>query len=132
MTLRKKSDQVPVDDKVARQEIFADIFELRRKISFSNPLLDFNDILFTASFSSAGDYHMCDQYYGVYARPGGSILKLNNAFSDHPTVRDLIKDKTVSNGRLKGRNLDGGMFLFPELSYDARKCSLLILNVPGI
>ncbi|MCP4313378.1 MAG: hypothetical protein GY790_19140 [Bacteroidetes bacterium] len=120
-SLKKAADQIPVEDTEVRQQYFNTLFGLRRKISFSNPLLDFTGILFTASLSSAGDFHMCDQYYGVFARPGGSILKLNNAFSNNPTVTDLIADKTVASGRLKGRDLSGGMFLFPELSYDGQK-----------
>ena len=121
LTLKDKASHISVSDKRARKALFFKLFDLRRKISFANPLLDFDDILFTASFSSDGDYHMCDQYYGVYARPGGSILKLENAFGNNPFISDLLKDKTVKNGRLLGRTLNGGMFLFPELSYDAQK-----------
>ena len=75
-TLKNKANQTPLKHKKERKKLFLKLVDLRRKISFSNPLLDFNDIIFTASYSSAGDFHMCDQYYGVFARPGGSILKL--------------------------------------------------------
>ncbi len=119
--LRSKAKAISVSDESKRKALYTKIFKLRRKISLSNPLLDFEDILFTASYSSAGDYHMCDQYYGIYARPGGSILKLKDAFGDNPMIEDLIENKIVQTGRLKGRNLNGGMFLFPELSYDSKK-----------
>ncbi|NQU54849.1 MAG: hypothetical protein HQ522_20195, partial [Bacteroidetes bacterium] len=104
-----------------RKQFFTELLTLRRKISFSNPLLNFDNIVFTVSNSSAGDFHMCDQYYGIFARPGGSIFMLDNAFSDQPELKDVLANSTVVNGRLKGRNLSGGMFLLPELSYDGKK-----------
>lgn len=119
--LKKEAGGIPVSSDLKRKELYLKIFELRRKISLTNPLLDFDDIVFTASYSSAGDFHMCDQYYGVFARPGGSILKLKNAFGENPQLEDLIKNKVVEEGRLKGRNLNDGMFLMSELSYDSKQ-----------
>lgn len=119
--LEKEAMAIPVEDVDRRRELFTSASLLRRKISFSNPLLDFNKIVFTVSNSSAGDFHMCDQYYGIFARQGGSIFILENPFSNNPNAYDLLNKVKVNNGRLKGRELDGGMFLLPDISYDGNK-----------
>jgi len=118
--LSNRAEDVEIANTEKRHQLFREIFFLRRQISFLNPLLDFDEIIFTAS-NPGGDFHMVDQYFGVFARPGGSILKLKNPFSDHPYPEDLLNNKRVKSGRLKGRDLKGGMFLFPELSWDAKK-----------
>jgi hypothetical protein len=119
--LANKAGNMPVEETYKREDLFAVVSKLKRKIAFANPLLDFDKILFTVSNSSAGDFHMCDQYYGIYARPGGSIYVLDKPFSDNPEANDLFVNSKVVNGRLEGRKLSGGMFLFPELSYDGKK-----------
>lgn len=119
--ISQQIENVEVQQKNKRKRLFEELLTLRRKISFSNPLLNFDKLVFTASHSSAGDFHMCDQYYGIFARPGGSVYVLKNPFSENPELKDLIADAKVQNGRLKGRTLNGGMFLLPALSYDGKK-----------
>ena len=109
---------VPVDDEAARRKLFDEIRKLRRKIAFSNPLLDFDKIVFATHHKTHG--HMCDQYFGFHAKKGGSVYVLENAFSDKPVARDLLKGEKIQNGRLKGKTLAEGSHMSLELSYDAK------------
>ncbi|MBN2451913.1 MAG: hypothetical protein JXR77_16115 [Lentisphaeria bacterium] len=103
----------------ARFELFAESAALRRRIAFRNPLLDFDRILFLKHHRAAFE-HMCDQYYGFYARPGGGLFVLEDAFGASPRLRDVLARSRVTGGRLAGRPLEGGSFVSLELSYDAR------------
>ncbi len=88
-----------------------------RKMSFSNPLLDCDDLMFvkrtpawfTVSPGSRTYTHMCDQYYGWFSRPGGGMYMLKDFKSDQPTLRCLTDD------------LPPGNIIRPELSYDGTK-----------
>ncbi len=90
-----------------------------RRIALSNPRLDIDRLLFIKQDRPTGPYHMCDQYYGCNAVPGGGIYVLENPFGDNPKLIDLLKNSTVDNGRLKGKKLHGG-FLSPEVSFDGK------------
>jgi len=94
--------------------------KLKREIVLANPLLDFDKLLFIKRHDPTGPYHMCDQYYGCNAVPGGGLFVLENAFGDEPKLVNLLEDAVVENGRLKGRRLDSGSFLSPELSFDGK------------
>lgn len=125
--LKKDNTGIPLEDNEARYELFEQLLRLRRKIAFSNPLLDFDRILFikrhflpaTATWGSdmLGN-HMCDQYYGFHAIPGGGLFVLENPFRDKPIIRNILADSVCENGRFKGKRLQPGGFLSPELSYD--------------
>jgi hypothetical protein len=113
-------------DSEARNGLLAKAAKLRRKVAFSNPLLDFDKILFIKRHfnpnSEKTGNHMCDQYFGFNAIRGGGLLVLNNPFSDSPTVKNVLEKSVCSNGRFKGKKLtsDGG-FLSPDLSYDGKE-----------
>ena len=98
--------QASPDATVVRR-LFDEIAAIRRQIAFSNPLLDFDEILFIKRHRALYE-HMCDQYYGIAAQPGGGLFVLENPFSENPTVRDLLADANVENGRLQGERLQGG------------------------
>jgi hypothetical protein len=127
--LEKDNTRIPLEDSEARYQLFEKVFRLRRKIAFSNPLLDFDHILFikrhflpaTATWGSdmLGN-HMCDQYYGFHAIPGGGLFVLDNPFGEKPVIRNILVDSVCRNGRFKGKKLQPGGFLSPELSYDGR------------
>lgn len=93
---------------------------LKRRIAFSNPLLDIDKLLFIKRHDSAGVFHMCDQYYGCNAVPGGGLYVLADPFGPQPKLTNLLADSIVENGRLKGQKLAGGSFLSPELSFDGQ------------
>ena len=110
---------VAVSDGEARYRLYLDACRLRRKIAFSNPLLDFDRLLFlTKDRPWLGDHHMVDQYYGFNAKPGGSLYVLNDPWSDEPIATDLMAAPEVENGRLKGQQLRGGAFNTLELDFD--------------
>ncbi len=115
--LRDATANTPTTDVEARRALFAEICSLRRRIALANPLLDFDQILFIKRHRSLYG-HMCDQYYGITAVPGGGIYILQNPFGANPQVRNLLAKSLVENGRLKGRRLSGGPVHPPQLSYD--------------
>ena len=102
-----------------RMTLFADACLLRRRIAFSNPLLDFETILFLKHHRARYE-HMVDQYFGFHAIPGGGVYVLENAFGDAPRVRDVLANSTVQAGRLGGRPLLDGSFISLDLSFDAK------------
>ncbi len=117
--LQASASGVDVKDVAARFQLFEKACGLRRRIAFSNPLLDFDEILFLKRHRSDYD-HMCDQYYGVTAKSGGGLYVLSNPWGSHPQIRDVTGGSVVQRGRLKGRKLTNGSFLSPDLSYDGR------------
>jgi len=107
-------------DAAARQKLFDRARKLRRKMAFSNPLLNFDKILFITRRDPGGPFHMCDQFYGCNTKPGGGLYVLSNPFGAEPKVTNLLENSVVESGRLKGARLTGGSFLSPELSYDGK------------
>ena len=116
---RLESDgrKVDVNDKAQRLALFKDVCRVRRQIAFKNPLLKFNQILFIKRHRSVYG-HMCDQYYGITQQPGGGLFVLAEPFGPEPQVRDLLAESVVERGRLKGQKLGGGPSVPPPLSYD--------------
>ncbi len=114
--LEKGSDE----SKQIRREIYFDARRLARQIAFCNPLLNFDKLLFLKRHDSVGVYHMCDQYYGCNAKPGGGLYVLSDPFGPNPKLTNLLESSVVENGRLKGEKLDSGTFLSPELSFDGQ------------
>lgn len=103
-----------------RRDIYIAARRLARRIAFTNPVLDFDRILFIKRHDPAGLYHMVHQYYGFGAVPGGGLFVLSNPFSDDPRVDDLLANSRVEQGALRGQRLVPGSFLSPELSFDGR------------
>ena len=113
----------PKDEK-ARKLLHGRVAALRRKIAFANPLLDLDRILFIKKHfyppSEGEGNHMCDQYFGFMAIAGGGLFVLEHPFGDKPVARDILAGSVCENGRFKGKRLDTGGFLSPELSYDGK------------
>jgi hypothetical protein len=98
--------------------VFVAAHRLRRRIALQNPLLNFDRLLFATHHYSEYS-HMVDQYFGHNARPGGSIYRLEDIWSDDPKAIDLLADQPVRKGMLRGQTLAGGSFMSLELGYDA-------------
>jgi hypothetical protein len=151
--LRRQAERTAVADADARRALFDDACRLRRKIALANPLLNFRDILFIKRQRSSYE-HMCDQYYGITQRPGGGLFVLQNAFGSSAALRDVLADSAVAGGPSSGHKLDGGprrhwhvayngegtlhgeeteggSFLSPALSYDARTVAFAYVACRG-
>ena len=116
-SLRQEARDIATDRIEDRCELYKQLCALRREIAFANPLLDFNDLIFIKRHRALFN-HMCDQYYGMAARPGGGLFVLANAFSKNPTTRNLLSGSTVQSGRLAGRQLSGGPNYPYQLFFD--------------
>jgi hydrazine synthase alpha subunit-like protein len=101
-----------------RQRIYLQARWLARRIAFTNRLLDFDQLLLVKRHDAAGVFHMCDQFYGCNAVPGGGLYVLSDPFGPNPKLTNLLQGKTVAGGRLDGQHLSGGSFLAPEISFD--------------
>jgi hypothetical protein len=151
--LNERNAATPATNAAARRALFDEACRLRRRIAFANPLLDFNEILFVKRHRAIFN-HMCDQFYGIAARPGGGLYILEKPFGDAPEVRDVLARSVVTKGRLKGQRLvggdgataqlrwdgvqnltgddtEGGAFLSPALSYDARQILFAYVECTG-
>ena len=100
-----------------------------RKASLANPLLDFNELLFMGYTRPGGDAHMVDQYSGWNAKPGGGLFILRGFKGDSPQVVNLLGNSVVTGGRFKGRKLEGGAFLRPDLSFDGQQIAFAWNNI---
>ena len=111
---------------------FAKIAQLRRRIVFADPDLDFDKLLFVKKHRAAFN-HLCDQYYGINILPGGGIFMLENAFNPDsvPTVKNILENAVVESGRLKGDNLKSGGFATLALDYDAQKIAFAYVEATG-
>ena len=124
--LSAKARQIETSDFRLRPKLLGEACSLRRKVVFSNPLLNFDKILFIKrhfcpNAETTGN-HMCDQFFGFNAIKGGGLFVLEGAFSGHPTVRNVLENSVCQNGRFKGQKLTAeGGFLAPELSFDGRE-----------
>lgn len=96
-------------------------------IDISDPAIDFTDILFIKRERLPGaenlGNHMCDQYFGFHQirHSDNGLYILENAFSENPTLRNVLENSYVENGRYEGQKLDNGAFLSPDLSYCGTK-----------
>lgn len=103
----------------ARERLFLDVAGLRRQIALSNPLLDFDQILFV---SRKRAHRGIIQGNSAYAPvPGGGLYVVSGIKSSRSTIRNLLEGSKVQNGPLKGQSIHDRpqrSFQGPELSYD--------------
>jgi hypothetical protein len=101
---------------------FAEIAAVRRALAFSNPLLNFDRIVFLKHDKmTRGEVHMCDQYLGFNQKKGGGVYVLEKPFGGSPSVRPFLQEP-VKRGRLAGRTLgDEGSFVGLNVDYDASR-----------
>jgi hypothetical protein len=151
--LQKAAADIGPSHDEARYVLYCDACRLRRQIAFRNPLLQFKELLFVKRHRALYP-HMCDQYYGIAARPGGGLYVLSDPFGPDPQVRGVLADSAVRNGRLQGQKLSGGpnkpwriqydgmghlsgeetvggSFLSPDLSYDGQRIVFAYVECTG-
>jgi hypothetical protein len=80
-----------------------------RELCMANPLLDFDKMLVTKLIEPGWIYHMSDQYYGWWSRPGGGIYILEDFKSGSPKETCLTS------------SFAPGCFQRPTLSYDGKR-----------
>jgi hypothetical protein len=117
--LQQASTATALTNASARRTLFDQACQLRRQIAFCNPVLNIDQLLFIKRHRPGFD-HMCDQYYGIYAKPGGGVFVLSDPFGSNPQVRNVLADAVVTCGRLKGQKLEGGAVVSPDLSFDGQ------------
>lgn len=130
--LQAACNQVNVADEALRKSYFLAACALQRQIALANPLLDFDRILFVARGNYLGSritgptvtadvygQHFTTQYFAFNSIPGGGLFYVQD-FKTEPRVVNILKNSVVQNGRLKGRRLQPGAFLSPDLSYDGQ------------
>ncbi len=136
-----------------RFALFERLCDLRRRIAFSNPLLNFDRILFIKRHRATFD-HMCDQYYGIHANPGGEMARripemvhqadeeivstaksglfiLHDPFGPEPHSTNVLAESVVEEGRLAGEGIEGGSFLSPDLSFDGEEILFAYVECRG-
>ena len=151
--LRAAGNAIPPENLEARYVLFAGVCRLRREIALANPLLDFDRLLILKRHLAIYD-HMCDQFYGIAARPGGGLYVLEQPFAPDARLRDLLADSVVQRGRLKDQRLsggpnrdwkirydgmgtlhgdetEGGSFLSPDVSFDGRQIAFAYVECRG-
>ena len=118
--LKRRGAMTGVQDAKARFELHQAVCKVRRAVALKNPLLGFDRILFVKKHRARMN-HMCDQYFGFKAQPGGGLYVLLDAFGPGQKVRDLLAEAVCENGRFQGKKLTPGAFMGPDLSYDGRE-----------
>ncbi len=116
--IEKRLDAVEKGAESDRRGLYLESRWLARRIAFCNPLLDIDRLLFVKRHDAQGVFHMCDQFYGCNAVPGGGLFVLRDPFGSNPRLVNLLEHATVERGRLAGQKLEGGSFLAPEVSFD--------------
>jgi len=100
-----------------------------RKAILSNPLLKADDLLFVSrgvlndASRRKSEYdgdHFCDQYYGHNGRTGGGLFILKNYKTDAPKLVNVVKGLKVPSGTNKGKLMEEGAFISPDLSFDGK------------
>ena len=117
--LQRQAERTAPESLEARRSLYDEACRLRRRVALANPLLDFDRLLFIKKHLSLGN-HFIYQWFGRNAVPGGGLFVLSDPFAPAPKLRDVLADSVVANGRLRGRKLQGGCFLSPDLSYDGK------------
>ncbi|MCL2623456.1 MAG: hypothetical protein FWD31_07300, partial [Planctomycetaceae bacterium] len=128
--------EMPAADDARQLPYYMACCLIRRQVAFSNPLLDFDDLLCVVRGTYAGSVrsnpstldmqggHFVNQYFGFNALPGGGLFVVKNWKGQNaPEVRNLLENSVVQNGRLKGQKLDRGAFCTPDLDFDGQRIS---------
>lgn len=129
-TLQSQAATVPISQERTRKRLFLVACALQREIAFANPLLDFDKILFVARGNHLGSrvtgptvtadvygQHFATQYFAFNSIPGGGLFIVND-YKTQPKVTNVLEDSVVERDRLKGKRLEPGAFLSPDLSFD--------------
>lgn len=112
--------------------LYLEACKLRRELAFSNPLLDFDEMIFITKSGNREGVLQCWNY-GYHVNPGGGLYKVSGLKSGRPQIHDILKNSVVETGRLKGKKLGGkGAFNLPALDYDGKTIVFSFVAKTGI
>jgi hypothetical protein len=119
-TLKKQNR--PDLSEAQQLKLFKQVCAVRRAISFKNPLLDFDDLLFLKHNRQArGDTHMVDQYLGFNQAIGGGVFRLNDVFGAAPVAENILPASALPKGSFISLDLDYDaksiLFAFTQVDY---------------
>ena len=120
--LKANANDVPVSDSATRKQLYFDVCSLRRKLALSNPLLDFDKVLFVSRDSD--DQRNIMRNSNENPRIGGGVYVVSDLGSDQPKLRNLLESSVVQGGDHDGKLLTEmpmGGFQGPDLSFDAKE-----------
>lgn len=113
--LQQEERTVPQE---GRRDLYLGARWIIRELALSNPLLDFDSILFVKR--APGMFpHMSDQHYGWWSRGGGGVYVLENFKSG--TLPSVALAEEGPRVRCLTAEMPEGSFMGPDLSFDARK-----------
>ena len=120
--IKKQAANAPAD-KI--KPLFLAVRAITRQAAFSNPLIDFNSILYVERGNCGkgnwGGQHMTTVWFGHTQEYGGGLYIVKDIKSGKPKIVNVVENSVVAKGALKGQKLTGGAFCSPELSYDAKE-----------
>ena len=117
------------DDKYAAEvekerQLYYQLKVLNREIALSNPLLDFDSILFV---SRKEGHPGIIQGNDVYNPPaGGGLYVVSGLKSSKPVFKNILEGAVVTSGQNQGNTLHDNpyrVFQGPELSFDGKSVS---------
>ena len=113
------------------KELYIEACKLRRELAFSNPLLDFDEMIFVTK--SGRESAMFAWDYGHRMNPGGGLFRVSGLKSGQIEIHDVLADSVVEQGRLKGGKLSAqGAFNVPALDYDGKTVVFSFVERTGI
>ena len=107
-----------------RVGLYRDVRAIGRAMAFSNPLLDFDDVLFAERKCVGEDNfsggHMTTASFGHTQLYGSGLYIARRVKSGSPEIVDVLETSLLGNGPWHGQKLAGGACISPELSFDGK------------
>ncbi|MDP6524706.1 MAG: hypothetical protein QGI24_03060 [Kiritimatiellia bacterium] len=114
------------------KDLYMEACRLRRELSLSNPLLDFDEMIFLTKSGNREGVLQCWNY-GYHVRPGGGLFRVSGIKDGKPAIKNILENSEVESGRLKGRKLTApGAFNIPALDYDGKTIVFSYVERTGI
>ncbi|UCD51270.1 MAG: hypothetical protein JSW27_01300, partial [Phycisphaerales bacterium] len=86
----------------SEKDLYFELRELNRKIVLSNPLLDFDDIIFNRWTSSYGHVQEC---WGSTVLNEGGLYVMSGLRNGRARLRNVLQDSRFTNGPWKGQRI---------------------------
>ncbi|MBF0432553.1 MAG: hypothetical protein HQK83_14810 [Fibrobacteria bacterium] len=107
------------------EDVYLSLRKIARQALFSDPLVDFDAILYTERrcyrTGDFGGQHLTMNYLGHLQAYGGGLYVVSGFKSGNPEIRNVTEGAVITNGKWQGQKLEGGAFMSPELSFDGKE-----------